>query len=303
MKIIATLSNPEKVAVILDTDANREHCIPTRTSFFDDCVVGRASCRPFGITWDEGALYIVNNSQLIYFDSSFRFKRQEDRLLHTNCHQAVARGGLLWIASPWTNSILQVCPTSAQFVQELNPLTGEISKSRNHDRNLNADIYHFNSLLWVRNRLFIAAHAFGPKSFILEIDGRSFRIVRRVEKVGSMIHGIGYHDGELIWLSSGTGEIRSSFGLRHPLSRNGFARGLSVTEDTFVVGISERRSRGARCSGNSWIQLIDRQTLELKEEFLIEDSGSLNDLRVIDIFDYAHWQDPLITRQSEGEHR
>jgi hypothetical protein len=187
-----------------------------------------------------------------------------------------------------------VCLNGLNAPQELDPLTGQIKIIGRRDLNQNSDTYHFNGLLWTKDRLFVTAHAFGEGSFILEIDGSSLQIVRRLDNVGSMIHGIGCHDRQLFWLSSGTEEICSSYGLRHRLNRSGFARGLAITQNSFVVGISERKSRDDRLDGNSWIQVISRRSLELEAEFFIKNTGSLNDLRVCDEFDYAHWQEPFI---------
>ncbi len=298
MRIVATISNREKIAVIINVDGRVVDHIPADASFFDRNVKGRDACRPFGITWDLESLYIINNSQLLEYGFDFRLKARHDHVLHTNCHQAVMRDGLLWVASPWTNTIFCVCPARAAVIWELNPLAGRMARPETRDPNQNSDLYHFNGLLWAEERLFVTAHAFGPRSFILELDGRSHQLVRRFDNVGSMIHGIGYQDNQLFWLSSGTGELCSSQGLRHPLSRSGFARGLALSKETFVVGISERRSRDERFSGHSWIQLIDRRSLELVNEFFIEDAGSINELRLCDVFDYAHWRDPLMNPPS-----
>jgi len=95
------------------------------------------------------------------------------------------------------------------------------------------------------------------------------------------------YEGELFWISTKTGEIRSDAGYSQPLCRPGYARGLAMTSDQFIVATSEFRSRRERHAGDSWIQVIDRQKGVVIDEIHIADTGSINDLRLLDEYDYV----------------
>lgn len=155
------------------------------------------------------------------------------------------------------------------------------------------DKWHFNSLLWADGDLFVAAHAFGGMSFINRYDGVTLQLNNVHRDAGSSIHGLARCGDELFWISTKTGEIRSDLGYRQPLSKPGYARGFAVTSQHFIVATSEFLSRGERHAGDSWIQLIDRYQGIAINEFHLPDTGSINDLRLLDEYDYAHWIDPF----------
>jgi hypothetical protein len=115
----------------------------------------------------------------------------------------------------------------------------------------------------------------------------------RLCNVGAAIHGLAYHQRELFWLSTNTGEIRSSKGLMLPLLRRGYARGFAMTPEFFIVAISDYLSRPQRVTGNSWVQLIDRKSSKVIQEYHLLDTGSINDLRILDQYDFGHWIPPI----------
>ena len=155
------------------------------------------------------------------------------------------------------------------------------------------DQYHYNSLLWTNGTLYVAAHCFGEGSFINCYRGTALCLHGRLGNVGAAIHGLAYHQGELFWLSTNTGEIRSSKGMMLPLFTPRLCRGLALTPEFFIVAISDYLSRPQRVTGNSWVQLIERQSGKVIQEYQLLDTGSINDLRLLDRYDFGHCVPPL----------
>ena len=231
----------------------RRHVIDTRPEFFDATITGRAACRPFGITWDARELFIVNNRQLLVFNSELQFQRISGTSLQINMHQIAFWTDKVWAVSPWTNSIIGVSPRMSGQAVELDLTSSRVRAYKERDGRESDDKCHFNSLLWADGHLFVGAHAFGGPSFIFRYDASSLRLEDVYRGVGSSIHGLARYQDELFWISTKTCEIRSDAGYRLPLTRLGYARGFAMTKHHFVVAISELLSRGQRHAGGSSI--------------------------------------------------
>ena len=290
MIAIATISDPKRLALILDLDSRKViDCIPVQEKFIDSTVVGRPQCRPFGITWTENELFVANNNQLISFDKSLNFKYIISNALEINVHQLAYREGRVWAVSPWTNSLIGLSTACKRESLIFCLLTHKFRKYNRYSGAVKNDIAHFNSLLWGEESFYVTAHAFGEGSFIISYDAVTGKPLCLYEDVGKSIHGIACCDRQPYWLSTGTLEIRSNCGLKVPVSQQGYLRGFAVTDQYFVVGISQFLSRNARVGGDSWIQVIERRNLSLESEIHLKDTGSLNVLRLLDIIDYAHF--------------
>ncbi len=296
MLILATISDMKRLALVMNLASGETSVMPVRAEFMDPTIRGRAQCRPFGITWNASELYIVNNRQLLVFDKNFTFLRISPTRLQVNTHQLCYNNQRVWAASPWINSLVGVPENASGSAVEFDIRKQVIHDYDSGEGSEEEDIYHFNSLLWAEGSLFVAAHGRGGPSFINQYDAETFRLLSvRDEDVGGHIHGLACHEGELFWLSTATNEIRSDAGYCRPLSRSGYARGFAVTSRYFVVAISEYLKRGLRHCGDSWIQLIDRQNDQLISELLLKDAGSVNDLRILDEYDFAHCVSPFNT--------
>lgn len=293
MRILATISDLRRVALVLDLETGELDAIPVRPEFIDPTVQGRSPCRPFGITWTSSELFIANNRQLLAFDRQLRYLRTEPTPLQINTHQLAFHGTRVWAVSPWTNSLIGVSPGARADPVEFDLIEQRLRPYTPRDAAGTGDRYHFNSLLWAEGSLFVAAHNLGRTSFILRCDAETLEPVAVQKDVGIAIHGLALDNGELFWISTRTREIRSSAGRAYPLPREGYARGFAMTAEHFIVGISEFRSRDERREGNSWVQVIDRRQGALVEDFQLPDTGCINDLRLLDAHDYAHWIEPL----------
>jgi hypothetical protein len=297
MKVIATVSDMQRVAIVLDLESGSQDFIPVRAEFIDLSVRGRAPCRPFGITWTSDKLFIANNRQILVFDKQLNYVHTLTEALQINTHQLAYRDGLIWAVSPWANSVIGVSVDSGLPSWELDLLTREARDYRSREGSEAADQYHFNSLLWTETQLFVAAHALGKESLIYLFDAASLRFQRVLDDVGTSIHGIAFDKGELFWIDTGAGEIRSSLGLHQQLFKPGYARGLAVTRHYFIVAISDHLTRLERHTRGSWIQVIDRNRQSLLAEWRLQDTGSVNDLRLLDEYDFAHGLTPFLDQE------
>ena len=301
MRVLATVSDMRRVGIVIDLDSGATETIPVRPQFSDPTVTGRAACRPFGITWSTEHLFIVNNRQLLVYDKQLRFVRVSNTRLQVNMHQIAYEGGRVWCVSPWTSSLVGVSLDPAVETLDFDLRSHTERPYVERDASESDDLEHFNSLLWADGHLFVAAHNFGA-SFIHRYHGETRELERVQADVGACIHGLGRHHGELFWVSTATAEIRSDRGYCLLLAKPGYARGFAMTSRYFVVGTSEDFYRDLRHTGDSWIQVIDRERGEVCKEIHLRDTGSINDLRLLDEYDYAHGIDPLWGGSSEQVH-
>jgi hypothetical protein len=284
----------KRLGIVLDVESGEiTGTIPVRPEFMDSTIAGRPPCRPFGITWSHEKLFIVNNRQLLVYDGHLNYMGMSSTQLQINIHQLAYRSERVWAVSPWTNSLIGVPQTHDCDVVEFDLLSQTVRRYVQREASFANDKWHFNSLLWTDESLFVAAHAFGPFSFINRYDSRTLRLSRVHRNAGHSIHGLAHHEGELFWLSTKTGQIRSDSAYCCPLPRQGFARGFAMTSGHFIVGTSTASPRSERHAGDSWIHVIDRQERAAVSEVCLRNTGSINDLRLLDEYDYGHAIDPF----------
>jgi hypothetical protein len=299
MQVLVTLSDQKRLATVVDLESGDATAIGVRAEFTDPSVVGRARCRPFGITWSPDELFIVNNRMLHVFDKHLNYLRTSPTRLQVNMHQLAYNEEIVWAVSPWTNSIIAVSPDASIQPFEFDIQSRTLRQYSHGEAVESDDKHHFNSLLWADGCLFVAAHAFGDGSFINCYDQKTLRLMHVQRDVGSSIHGLARYEAELYWISTDTREVRSDAGYCLRLPRPGYARGFAMTRSHFIVATSERLSRGKRHTGDSWIHVIDRLTRAVVAEIHLPDTGSINDLRLLDGFDYAH---PVGTLATFSDH-
>jgi hypothetical protein len=302
MRVLATISDMSRLGVVLDLETGATETIPVFPKFVDSAVKGRVGCRPFGITWSPDELFIANNRQLLVFDRQLEYLRTETTPLQINTHQLAYHASRAWAVSPWTNSLIGVYPSLETAAVEFTLFGENLRPYIPREATEADDRWHFNSLLWAGGYLFVAAHNFDRPSFIIRHDAETLRLNAIQDEAGVAIHGLALNDEELFWLSTKTGEIRSSLGYSLSLFKEGYARGFAMTREHFVVATSQFLCRDERCGGDSWIQVIDRQQGKLAAEFHLKDTGSINDLRLLDEYDYAHCVQPFwASRKALGD--
>jgi hypothetical protein len=291
--ILATISDPKRLAILVDLESGDQVAvIPTDPLFFDSSLSGRPHCRPFGITWDADELYVANNRQLLAFGPDLTLLRIFATCLQVNTHQLGFYDQRIWAVSPWTNSLVGVESHGGEDV-ELDLRGQQVRPYVYREANEEEDKAHFNSLLWSDGFLFVGAHCFGAKSFILQYEAENLRLVNVLSDVGSSLHGLARSQGHLYWISTRTSELKSDSGYSLQLRRAGYARGFAMTDRCYVVATSEFLARGERVFGDSWIDVIDRSDGKVVQEIRLADTGSVNDLRLVDVPDHAHGVAPF----------
>jgi len=68
-------------------------------------------------------------------------------------------------------------------------------------------------------------------------------------------------------------------------------RGLAVTRDRLIIGISALNARGGRNSSDSGICVVDRATLETLDVCIFHGIGAVHEIRLLDEADECHPND------------
>jgi hypothetical protein len=293
VRILVTISDMIRVGIILDLKSGKMSSIPVRPEFIDRDPDGAFPCRPFGITWSSDELYIANHRQLLVFNRELKFLRIVTPPLQVNIHQLAYNSGCVWAVSPRTNSLIGVYPGANATAVEFKLLLQKVIPYTPRQAKESEDKHHFNSLLWADGYLFVAAHNFGYPSFINCYEEATLYLEYTQCNVGFSVHGLAIYKGELFWISTQTSQVRSNQGYSQQLLKQGYGRGFAMTDQYFIVAISEFLHRDKRRSGDSWIQVIDRQHKTVVAEFHLYNTGSISDLRLLDTYDYAHCIDPF----------
>jgi hypothetical protein len=210
-------------------------------------------------------------------------------------HQIRHRDGLLWVLSCRPPELLAVDPAARRVVGgvrlcDLVPpeLRREAPPQHPTDR------YHFNSLHFSGDRLWVLAHNWNEGSFALGLRYTSpARLLESPEAVavrtglGRMSHDL-FAEGDVLYtLDSGGGRLLASDGRTAPVTPPGsephFPRGLAVTDRHFIVASGAWSSeREHRNTGETWLTILDRDTLERRAQFGIGPFGNSCEVCVID---------------------
>jgi hypothetical protein len=184
-------------------------------------------------------------------------------------HQARWHDGLVWLASCRDPELVAFDPLRGRVVGEL-ALAELVPPELRHEAPAEhpMDRYHFNSLCFSADRLFVLAHNWHYGSFALELEYRGADSLFRSPRVCCVHTGLGcqshdvYLEGGLLYvLSSLDGRLLASNGATHQLgldSSNCFARGLAVNGAFLYAGHSIFASRENRLTGMTQITIIDR---------------------------------------------
>lgn len=117
------------------------------------------------------------------------------------------------------------------------------------------DRYHFNSIFFDGDELYLLAHQYGP-SAAWRCDARTLTVLEKIP-LGEKAHNLWKLAGVLHACSSGSGAIESAGGWR--LSVGAFPRGVAITEDLILVGLSEVAERQRRGLTTGSVRVFDRE--------------------------------------------
>tara|TARA_Y100000593_G_scaffold73145_1_gene134338 strand:- start:8241 stop:9161 length:921 start_codon:yes stop_codon:yes gene_type:complete len=303
-QLIATVSNPEYAFVVIDTvthELTRVHSSPELLKFesHEDENIAYPH-RPFGITWRDGEILICNRKVIWRFDRQYMYLGFLHMGLTPNPQQMVARDGRLWIATPRLNSFTFI---GREGRKHFCPITkGGSVVDPPQDVSGSNDINHYTSLLFTNDCAYFLAHnkdhdsgseilCFGYQNDPLELT------YLRSYLMGKKAHGISVDEKNRVATISADDMvlIRSDgLGVEIPTSDNTFARGLALSKDSYYVASFPAHQtiyRGGKA--DVCIDAFDSETLEYTARWILPDVGAVNDLRLLDEFDYAHYVQPL----------
>ncbi len=159
------------------------------------------------------------------------------------------------------------------------------------------DIWHFNSLHFPGDALWILAHNWEYGAFALEFENaplkdffRAPKLRRVIENLGHQSHDV-YDDGNGIWLLDSGGSYLihacSSQVESWPLQLDGFPasfpRGLAADAQRLFIGCgTNQEQRALRQCGESHILILDRDNMELTGVVELGKVGDVCDLLLIE---------------------
>jgi hypothetical protein len=193
----------------------------------------------YGITWHKDNMFLakryLNKGDAIeILDRNLDYVDTIGLSGVTDVHQILFHNGNLYVTSTGSN-LIYIYDENLEEVDIWAPDPDFHGK----------DINHFNSLWMGIERAYVVAHN-GGGSQIYAFDLLSRELIY-IADIGMGSHNVYYHEGEVITLSSDDGYIVSSKGKVYNLNRNKYPRGLVVSDNHSIVGLSEHvTDRGLR---------------------------------------------------------
>ncbi len=289
-------------------------------------VIHRGQGFYFGITYDSAKTYVLcrnyardnKHNSIVVFDNALKqIEEIELKGAIREGHQMFLRDQALFICNTNKNCVSRFNLQDAS-VQDFYP----IPKRKN--RNLN----HINSICLKDSSVFLVAANRFRNSFILELDLETFSM-QAIDSVGLQAHNIlptsyghiicdSFHGSVVVWNTSYSDE-----GLESPMysvflipdeneifveeinqkrvafrERRGgpiFPRGLALTDDLLLVGLSEWGKGTARLDSAGRLMLIDEFSKTIKRNksknistLDLGATGAVMEVRVVNALDEGH---------------
>lgn len=193
--------------------------------------------------------------------------------LHTNCHQLAVIDGLLCLLDTNHQAILRFTLDGAA-VDVLRPFPPALPTDTS------GAYLHINSIAKVGDdRIGIMLHngkAIPQKQSEIAWLDADWRLLSRETVEGHCCHDIAQDEAGVLWHSASmSGEIMSSDGRRARITDRLMTRGIAVTSDAIIVGISTFGPRQIRDALGGGVVILDRQLNHLTE---MELEGSPTDI-------------------------
>lgn len=214
-------------------------------------------------------------------------------------HQIRCRDGLVWLMSCRDPELVVFDPKREVVVGALS-LAPLVPKELQHPipPEHSTDRYHFNSLFFTKERLFLLAHNWGYGSFALELEYAGFdefirspRVVRTHTGLGNQAHDIYVEDNRIHVLDSGNGRLliagNDSSSSSTKEQKQSFARGLAVNANHFFIGHGSFAKREDRVNGPTQISVLDRRTLDVLAVVDVGSFGNPCDLLLVSERDWS----------------
>ncbi len=148
----------------------------------------------------------------------------------------------------------------------------------------NEDHLHLNSVFCYDNIVYVIAHNLSVKysrpSELYMIDMKNYNINSHLSLHGSEVHNVYVNNDDILYLDSFSGKIILND--KDVAQYNGFLRGLSITDDFYIIGANMRASRNDRSYGS--IVIFDK-SFHLVEQHDI--NAAIFEIRCLDSPDYS----------------
>jgi hypothetical protein len=199
-------------------------------------------------------------------------------------HQIRWHDGLIWVMNCRSPELVALDPAAGTVVGGLD-LGSLVPEPLRHPAPAEhpTDAYHFNSLDFVGDRLFVLAHNWGYGSFVLELADVLVRprVCGVRTGLGTQAHDV-FADGDQLYvLDSGGGRLIRSDGRGTPIELAGglgFARGLAANRDFFFIGHGTVGRREDRITSPTYLTVLDRRTFAVVSTVEVGPFGNPCDL-------------------------
>lgn len=205
----------------------------------------------------------------------------------TDLHQVRFHDGLLWLVNGRHPELLAIAPGSRAVVGQV-PLARLVPPDLEHEPPADhaEDCYHFNSLHFASDRLFVLAHNWDRGSFVMEFayeDAPSFlqrpELLRVHRGLGAQSHNILTDGSTLYVLDSAHGRLVTSDGRACDLSgasdQRSYLRGLAVNHRfLFVAHGYYSDDRAGRLCCPCFVSVLERETLRVVEQLEVGPHGN-----------------------------
>jgi hypothetical protein len=169
------------------------------------------------------------------------------------------------------------------------------------DRKTFEGITWINTLNCIDGHLYIVAHNMGRPSALIKTD-LDLNVVEIIEDIGFAAHNVWSMNGDL-WTCDSASGCLSLIGGTQQIDIGEFPRGVAMSEDYLIVGITKQRYSTTpypvkrhreinNCVSNGGLAIIDRASLEVVKYVDLRDltgktSTSVFDIRLMDERDHA----------------
>lgn len=246
----------------------------------------------YGITWDENHIYYTRGSGLS--------PHGRDQLVASNgsniirefpgyfpgAHQIIYYAGHVYITVTSRNAVAKVSVLNGQ--ESFFNWTG-------HDQ----DVNHINGIWRDVDCWWVCYHNYAEKSDTSAVNSRIAQLCEKFENVVNVVDlGVGIHNcvrvGNTLYICSSAEnrlllyDLSESNVVRDVCDLN-WVRGLSITSDYLVLGVSEVAvAKSDRLLGDAAVYLLDRKTLDILDKKVFSGTGPVYGLRVTSVEDLAH---------------
>jgi hypothetical protein len=297
MRFIFTAKKPDDaVFSVFDTETKQLRHYPA----IPGIPLELSEDRPFGITWSQDELYVATPGRILVFDRQFKYKKTLLENLNFGIHQILLYDERLWMVSPRLNCLkiysfkdgsMKYFRPKEQTISTGKPEKVIVPGRENTPQCRYAyDWHHYNSILIKEDKLYLSAHNFNLPSFLMVFSYPGLVLQETIE-MGWKIHDIGVDDAVYVCDSSGSRKVISNKGHAIPMGAHyeqSFLRGMVLTAThVCATHFPFNPKRADRRNGNAYLSIVDRKTGD-KQEYELKDVGNVNDLRVLDEYDFAH---------------